>query len=90
MRIGEMKFWAERFLNYVARVSWAVTVLASMKILAIDFWWLLLLVPPAIAWAYVDFRYVGPGELQAGMKRNPEWIDMRADIRAIKDKMGVK
>ena len=90
IRVGEFLMWFRRYLWYIQTIIFGVNALASMTILKWSLWWLLLLIPISVLVVILDILAMGPGEFSAGMRRNPDWKELRKDVDAIKQKLGIE
>ena len=83
---GDYKRLFERTKGYIASLNFVM-----LGYLFVDrsgwSWWYLLLIPILITLAYVDATYIHPKELQSGMNKNPDWVELKETIKRIESKL---
>lgn len=81
MKLGRIKFWAERQINYLSRIQLPVVLMLWFDSHGLSYWWVLLLIPiTAVVW-YVDKHYIIPDEYQVGYDMNPGFKRLEQMIR---------
>ena len=80
---GDFKFWAERAKQYAAWIQFLMTVYIAISVGSAGWSWYLLLIPVIGVLCLMDFRYVAKGEFGKMSKINPEWNELREDVKAI-------
>lgn len=88
--LGTIRFWIDRLSWYVQKISVVMIFVIFFTQQELSWWWLLSL--PVLL--YGAFRFekalVVGGDLASYMRNNPEWIEMKQSLAAIRKHLGIE
>lgn len=93
LKMGRYKTWVNRLQTYMGPLNFVMILYLYIQQEPLGIiWqvWFILLGAALVGLLLFDLVIVYPSELKYSTRKNPEWNDLRDDIRTIKEKLGVK
>jgi len=87
MTVGRVKMLWERWRTNLGVISFFLMLRVNILEAPIWWGWYVIGFVLSVAWLWVDMRYIYPGEVSEGAKKNPEWNKMMATLDEIKNKL---
>jgi hypothetical protein len=80
--LGEWKFWLDRYLSYMSRVSSIMAVATFFIVSAASWWWLVPVFVLSILFiVYVDKPHIAPKEYEFISKINPWMRELMDEVK---------
>ena len=83
---GRLKVWFDRMRWYSLFVQFAFILSMWLENNSI-LWWYWLFIPLGLMWLAFDIKHIYPKEVKYVWSRNPDFLELRRDVKEIKEKL---